>query len=49
MVYKEYNLRAGVYKVQTFGTTHFKTGYHKGGRGVKIDCCHKGRRFKKAK
>ena len=22
MVYKEYNLRAGVYKVQTFGTTH---------------------------
>jgi hypothetical protein len=21
MVYKEYNLRAGVYKVQTFGTT----------------------------
>ena len=22
MVYNEYNLRAGVYKVQTFGTTH---------------------------
>ena len=25
MVYNECNLRAGVYKVQTFGTTQYKT------------------------